>query len=166
MDTVNFGITGVQHIQVGQKASLLTDDKGIFSGIDVAGIDADIIRFLSGNEGAMALNPKQKAAVDQYFHRTVNGLVVDLKLFGQPLFIRFGHEMNDPYRYSWGPQNNTPEDFIAAWKHMVDYFKAEGVDNVIWVWSPHIAYGLFEEYYPGDDYVDWVGVGTDRKSVV
>ncbi len=86
--------------------------------------------------------------------------VHDLKLVNQPLFIRMGHEMNDPYRYPWGPHNNKPEYFIAAWKYIVDYFRDAGIDNVIWVWSPHIAYGLFDEYYPGDEYVDWVGVGT------
>lgn len=86
--------------------------------------------------------------------------VADLKRFGQPLFIRLGHEMNDPYRYTWGPQNNAPEDFVAAWRYVVDYFRQRGVDNVLWVWSPHIAYGLFNEYYPGDGYVDWIGVGT------
>ncbi|HEX2121674.1 MAG TPA: hypothetical protein VHL59_08535, partial [Thermoanaerobaculia bacterium] len=25
--------------------------------------------------------------------------------YRHPLFIRFAHEMNDPYRYPWGPQN-------------------------------------------------------------
>ena len=68
--------------------------------------------------------------------------------------------MNDPYRYSWGPQNNSAEDFILAWRHVVDYFKNAGANNVIWIWSPHPAYGYYTEYYPGDDYVDWVGVGT------
>jgi beta-mannanase len=90
----------------------------------------------------------------------------DLKLYHQPIFIRFGHEMNDPYRYPWGPHNNSSEHFIAAWKHVVDYFEEVGIDNVIWVWSPHIAYGLFEEYYPGDEYVDWVGVGTLNYGIV
>ena len=28
--------------------------------------------------------------------------------------------MNDPYRYPWGPQNNTKEEYIAAWRHVVD----------------------------------------------
>lgn len=37
---------------------------------------------------------------------------------------------------------------------------AAGAENVIWVWSPHPAYGQFDEYYPGDDQVDWVGVGV------
>ena len=84
----------------------------------------------------------------------------DLKDFGQMVFVRLGHEMNDPYRYPWGPQNNQPEDFIAAWQHVVDRIRAQGVQNVVWVWSPHPAYHKYGEYYPRDDYVDWVGVGA------
>lgn len=90
----------------------------------------------------------------------------DLKEFKEIVFIRLGHEMNDPYRYPWGPQNNKPEDFIAAWRHVVDRFKSQNVDNVIWVWSPHPAYYLYGEYYPGDEYVDWVGVGALNYGVV
>lgn len=84
----------------------------------------------------------------------------DIITYGDPVFIRFGHEMNDPYRYPWGPQNNSPEDFIAAWKHVVDVFQDYNVDNVIWVWAPHPAHLHYKEYYPGNDYVDWVGVGA------
>jgi len=84
----------------------------------------------------------------------------DLKDFGEIVFIRLGHEMNDPYRYPWGPQNNKPEDFIAAWQYVVNRFKAQQVDNAVWVWSPHPAYLLYNEYYPGSEYVDWVGVGA------
>ncbi len=78
----------------------------------------------------------------------------------EPLFVRFGHEMNDPYRYPWGPQNNTNEEFIDAWRHVYGIFREEGAVNVLWVWSPHPAYGWFNEYFPGADYVDWVGVGV------
>ena len=84
----------------------------------------------------------------------------DLKDFGEIVFIRLGHEMNDPYRYPWGPQNNKPEDFIAAWQYVVNRFKEQKVDNAIWVWSPHPAYLLYNEYYPGSEFVDWVGVGA------
>lgn len=79
---------------------------------------------------------------------------------GQPIFLRLGHEMNDPYRYPWGPQNNPAEDFIAAWRHVHAIFQQEKARNVLWVWSPHPAHGWFKEYYPGDDVVDWVGVGA------
>lgn len=80
--------------------------------------------------------------------------------FRKPLFVRLGHEMNDPYRYPWGPQNNTNGEYIAAWRHVVDRFRAAGADNVIWVWSPHVAYKYWETYYPGDKYVDWVATGA------
>jgi hypothetical protein len=74
------------------------------------------------------------------------------------IFIRLGHEMNDPYRYPWGPQNNSAMDFVAAWKHVHQIFTAIGAKNVIWVWSPHPSYGWFDAFYPGEKYVDWVGV--------
>jgi hypothetical protein len=77
-----------------------------------------------------------------------------------PVFVRVGHEMNDPYRYPWGPQNNDPQDFVAAWRHIHYIFLKNGVNNVIWIWSPHQSYGHFKEYFPGDDYVDYVGTGV------
>jgi len=85
---------------------------------------------------------------------------LELKDFGKPVFVRWGHEMNDPYRYPWGPQNNRPKDFIAAWQHIVNRFKELEVNNVLWVWSPHPSYGLYQEFFPGGEFVDWVGVGA------
>jgi hypothetical protein len=81
--------------------------------------------------------------------------------YGKPVFLRFAHEMNDPYRYPWGPQNgNRPADFIAAWKHVHAVFRKMNATNVLWVWSPHISMPWFEYYYPGAEYVDWVGTGV------
>jgi hypothetical protein len=80
--------------------------------------------------------------------------------FGRPFFVRFAHEMNDPYRYPWGPQNNTKEEYISAWRHVVERFRRAGATNVIWVWSPHVAYEYWDLYYPGDAYVDWVATGV------
>lgn len=82
-------------------------------------------------------------------------------MYKKPLLIRFAHEMNDPYRYPWGPQNgNRPEDFIAAWKHVHLIFQKMGATNVLWVWSPHVSMPWFEYYYPGPEYVDWIGTGV------
>lgn len=81
--------------------------------------------------------------------------------YGKPIFLRFAHEMNDPYRYPWGPQNgNRTEDFIAAWKHVHLTFQKMNATNVLWVWSPHISMPWFEYYYPGDEWVDWIGTGV------
>lgn len=80
--------------------------------------------------------------------------------YGKPIFLRFAHEMNDPYRYPWGPQNgNRPDDFIAAWKHVHLIFQKMNATNVLWVWSPHVSMPWFEYYYPGDEWVDWIGTG-------
>ncbi len=76
------------------------------------------------------------------------------------MFLRLGHEMNDPYRYPWGPQNNNATEFIAAWKHVRAIFKEEHANNIMWIWSPHPAYGYFKEFYPGDSEVDYVGINT------
>jgi len=80
--------------------------------------------------------------------------------FARPILLRFGHEMNDAYRYPWGPQNNTKEEYIAAWRHVVERFRVARADNVIWIWSPHVGYEYWELYYPGDAYVDWVATGA------
>lgn len=79
--------------------------------------------------------------------------------FGRPILLRFAHEMNDPYRYPWGPQNNHPFDFVAAWRHVIERFRAAGADNILWVWSPHFAYEGYEWFYPGEG-VDWIAVGV------
>jgi len=81
----------------------------------------------------------------------------DVKAIEQPVFIRLGHEMNDPYRYPWGPQNNVPEEFVNAWRYVHDLFVKQGATNVLWVWNPHLSYGYFDLYYPGKKYVDYVG---------
>jgi hypothetical protein len=78
----------------------------------------------------------------------------------QPIFLRLGHEMNDPYRYPWGPQNNSAKDFVAAWRHVHNLFRKEGATKVVWIWSPHPAYGFFDAFYPGNKYVDYVGIGV------
>ena len=84
----------------------------------------------------------------------------DVVKFGKPLFLRFAHEMNDPYRYPWGPQNNTKEEYIYAWQHVWQRFEKAGARNVIWTWSPHVSYLYWETYYPGSPYVDWVATGV------
>jgi hypothetical protein len=81
--------------------------------------------------------------------------------YGKPLFLRFAHEMNDPYRYPWGPQNgNRADEFVAAWQRVHGIFQKMEATNVLWVWSPHISMPWLEAYYPGDEWVDWIGTAV------
>ena len=80
----------------------------------------------------------------------------DVASFGQPIFLRFAHEMNDPSRYPWGPQvGNRPEHFIQAFRHVRARFELAGAKQVLWIYSPSIAYPGIDTYYPGADVVDW-----------
>ena len=59
---------------------------------------------------------------------------------------------------------HTPADYIAAWRHMHAVFDTESAANVRWVWSPNAgdmpAENRMEEYYPGGDYVDILGLSV------
>lgn len=44
--------------------------------------------------------------------------------------------------------------FKKLWRYMFDYLKAEGIDNLIWVWTSQTN---DETWYPGDEYVDIIG---------
>lgn len=110
------------------------------------------------NAGAINKNKGgMKAIAEGKYDAYIDKWAMSAKKFGLPFFLRWGHEMNDPYRYPWGQQNNKPEEYIAAWQHIVNRFKAQGATNAIWIWSPHPAYA-FEDFYPGKDYLDWIGV--------
>lgn len=79
--------------------------------------------------------------------------------FGSPVRVRWGAEFNG----SWNPAFGRSEAFVAAWRHVVDVFRAEGAANADWVWCPYAfsersGVNDWRPYYPGDRYVDWVGM--------
>ena len=59
-----------------------------------------------------------------------------------------------------------PARYVAAYRHIVDLMRAEGADNLQWVWhvnwldEPEAKWNRFENYYPGDDYCDWVALSA------
>jgi len=88
------------------------------------------------------------------------------------VYVRIFPEMNG----DWAPWNGDPEAMKAAWKHVVDLFRAEGVRNVKWVFTPNVTdeprvpENAMELYYPGADYVDVIGLdgynwGTTRPNI-
>lgn len=87
----------------------------------------------------------------------------DLAAVGAPVAVRFAHEMNGAW-YPWGQgvNGNTPATFLAAWRHVHDLFTAAGASRVVWTWAPNLIDGAptqdLAALYPGDAYVDWVGL--------
>ncbi|HSF53651.1 MAG TPA: glycosyltransferase [Algoriphagus sp.] len=101
--------------------------------------------------------------LDGYFDDYIDEMAVTLRDLNSPVFLRFAHEMENPM-YSWSKTgDNTPEEFVAAWKYVHYRFEKLGAHNVSWVWSPWSPEG-FESYFPyGNDssvnqYVDWIGL--------
>lgn len=93
----------------------------------------------------------------------------DVRNFGLPVLLAWAPEMNLNTASWTGPQNgNDPAGYVRAFRRIHDIFVQEGVHNVSWVWAPNdeSAPGLFDtsspnnwrHYYPGDAYVDWVGI--------
>lgn len=104
----------------------------------------------------------------------------DARDFGSPIIVEYGTEMNG----SWFPWNGKwnggkirdeygnpnfpdgPERFRDAYRHIIDVMRDEGADNLTWVFHvndsdfPPRGWNRFENYYPGDAYIDWLGVSV------
>jgi hypothetical protein len=82
----------------------------------------------------------------------------NLAAWGQPIVLRFGHEMNsDHYPWSVGVNGNSAADFIAAWHHVRDRFSLGGAHNVSFMWcpdSPGDGSADVAAAFPGTDAVD------------
>ena len=88
--------------------------------------------------------------------------------YGKPIFLRFAHEMNGNW-YPWsgamnGGGKKASDQYKKAWQYVYTIFAQNGATNVIWVWAPNAdsvpntAENKLSNYYPGDQYVDWVGI--------
>jgi hypothetical protein len=65
-----------------------------------------------------------------------------------------GHRRRHPGRPD--PPARPPDE--GPRRHIVSTFREEGADNVRWVWCPNASAfedGEAQEFYPGDDFVDW-----------
>ncbi len=91
------------------------------------------------------------------FDAYIDAMARRLANYREPVFLRFAHEFDNP-AYPWSlTGGNSPESFIEAWRYVHDRFLERGANNVIWVWNPFTPLSL-ESYFPGEGYVDWIGV--------
>ncbi|WP_406861290.1 glycosyl hydrolase [Streptomyces sp. HUAS MG47] len=80
-----------------------------------------------------------------------------LKAYGKRVFFSFDQETD--FRIKEGA--GTPEEYVAAYRHIHDRFRELGVTNVVWVWtvSGYLGHAdAMKRLYPGDAYVDWIGM--------
>jgi hypothetical protein len=78
----------------------------------------------------------------------------DLNAAGSPVFMRFASEMNG----TWTAYSGNPQQYIEKWR-LVHNVMAEEAPQVIMVWTVFtFPQKTILSFYPGDAYVDWVGV--------
>ena len=97
---------------------------------------------------------------------------------GTPLLAEFGTEVNGdwfPWNGRWNGGGRTagygnpeladgPESFRNAYRRIVDICRAQGANDITWFFhvdvggSPTKPWNRVARYYPGDAYIDWIGI--------
>lgn len=113
------------------------------------------------------------------FDKQLHKWAADARDKNVPLMLEFGTEVNGnwfPWSGSWnggrykdfGDKNEAdgPEKFRETYRYIIDIFRDEKAYNITWVFHPNgvsapdEAWNSADAYYPGDDYIDWIGVSV------
>jgi beta-mannanase len=123
-----------------------------------------------------------QSIIDGEFDAELTQWALDAKKTNIPLMVEFGTEVNGDW-FPWsgiinGGGETTeygdpsipdgPERFRDAYRHIIDLFNAQNVNNITWVFhvvpSEYSSIDPIDEpwnniknYYPGDNYIDWIG---------
>lgn len=86
-----------------------------------------------------------------------------IRLLDRPVYLRIGYEFDG----GWNHGYENAERYKIVFRRIVNVLRGEGVKNVEYVWQAAAfpldvlmdgGYTDYREWYPGDDYVDWMGV--------
>jgi hypothetical protein len=99
--------------------------------------------------------------------------------FGGPLLVEYGTEVNGdwfPWNSSWNTGIATDGGILSlstgaarfkeAYRHIINISRQEGANNISWVFHvnsedyPDVPWNRLEDYYPGDNWIDWIGVSV------
>ena len=119
-----------------------------------------------------------QAIIDGTFDDDLKAWGQSAASFGSQLMAEYGTEVNGDW-FGWNgrfhgdgktdgfgdpAKADGPERFVAAYRHIVDTIRSAGASNITWVFhidtyeSPKDSWNHFENYYPGSNYVQWIGV--------
>lgn len=109
-----------------------------------------------GTRGTNYLEKINAGDYDAFFRQWAT----DAKSTGRRVLLRFGFEFNG----NWFTWFGDPKGYAKAWRRAHGIFQAVGATNVEWIWAPNIQScpdtpeNNMHAYFPGDTYVDWIGV--------
>ncbi len=87
----------------------------------------------------------------------IRARALELRALRGPVLLRWFAEMDGTVNRA---DAGSPQNFIAAWRHIHDIFTSVGATNVSWVWCPtayNFSTGYAQQFYPGSTFVNWVG---------
>jgi hypothetical protein len=96
------------------------------------------------------------------FDQNIRQLAAFFAKIDKPVYLRIGYEFDG----GWNAGYENAGNYIAAWRHIVDGLRKAGVSNVEYVWQSAAfpldilndgGYTDIRQWYPGDEYVDWLG---------
>lgn len=118
--------------------------------------------------------------IDGIFDSDLLQWATDAKNCGTNLNVEFGVEPNGDW-FPWSGSMNGGSDFTGygsplladgperyrdAYRHIIRLFRLAGAENVTWFFhinydsSPVSSWNNISDYYPGDEYIDWLGVSV------
>jgi hypothetical protein len=130
------------------------------------------------DEGGPDPNYTMQKIIDGDFDAELTQWAIDAKNTNIPLLVEFGTEVNGNW-FPWNGQYNGAgettgygdpnlydgaERFRDAYRHIIDICNTNGANNITWFFhvdaysEPNTDWNKIENYYPGDNYIDWLGV--------
>jgi beta-mannanase len=118
--------------------------------------------------------------IDGDFDEALKKYAREVKNDGKPILFDFNVEANGDW-FLWSGKHNGagktnaygnkkypdgPERWRDAYRHIIDIFRSEGVNNATWFFHvdinsvPDEWWNKPRYYYPGDDYIDWIGISA------
>jgi endoglucanase len=99
------------------------------------------------------------------YQNYVRSFLQSARDWGKPLYLRFAHEMNGNW-YPWDGFHNgaAAERYKQAWASIYNVKEELKAENVKLVWCPNntdqpaASWNAAAKYYPGDRFVDWIGM--------
>jgi len=120
------------------------------------------LNIAEGNQSTIWVEGGLKAISEGKHNNEINHLARFFKSIDNPVFLRIGYEFDGV----WNKGYENTQNYIEAYKHIVDTLRAKRVRNVAFVWQASASpiddiieskRENIQDWYPGDDYVDWVG---------
>ncbi|KAJ3107795.1 hypothetical protein HDU97_003143 [Phlyctochytrium planicorne] len=126
-------------------------------------LDANMTLFDEGSNAALFLTVYPYDGFDAITDADVDRLVSqvnNITLSGRNVFIRYGPEMNGAWMQGFGQR---PTGYVASFRRIAQQIHDR--TTAAMVWAPNLDQNgdSFTAYYPGDEYVDWVGLSVYYK---